>query len=557
VPAASEAKEVAGLSERLAHLEHRLSLIESKLGIGLDHQPEQAQPEQPLPEISLEDAEHRQEELENRIGENWFPKVGISVLIIGFAFLLTFPYQGFPSALPSLFGYLLAAGAFALGHRWRNSLPLISRYAQGGALVLLYFTTLRLYFFSTDPPIADRNIELVALLLAVIVMMTISLRTHSQFQVVLSLTAGFIAALIGADVWVVIPLSLVLASATVYIAWKRGWLSLLLYGTVLTYLTHLLWVLNNPIFGNSITLLPFSPWHAIPLLLYAVIFAAGILFRERTGDENIIVIANSVVNVLGAGGLYLIITGLRNAEVLVTYHAATSALFLCVAILFWRKEGSRYSTFFYAMAGYMAMSVLLIAEFNRPDYFVWLAWQSLLVVSMAVWFRSRFIVIANFVIYVIILIAYAILADTVHLVSVSFGIVALASARILNWQKERLALKTELMRNAYLACAFFIFPFALYHALPTGYVSISWVVVALFYYAMSILLKSRKYRWMAFLTFLMTLGRVAFVDSVSLEPAYRVVSFLVLGTVLLLISLRYAKKKADLDPAAAHNDLHD
>jgi len=137
VPAASEAKEVAGLSERLAHLEHRLSLIESKLGIGLDHQPEQAQPEQPLPEISLEDAEHRQEELENRIGENWFPKVGISVLIIGFAFLLTFPYQGFPSALPSLFGYLLAGGAFALGHRWRNSLPLISRYAQGGALVLL------------------------------------------------------------------------------------------------------------------------------------------------------------------------------------------------------------------------------------------------------------------------------------------------------------------------------------------------------------------------------------------------------------------------------------
>jgi hypothetical protein len=293
------------------------------------------------------------------------------------------------------------------------------------------------------------------------------------------------------------------------------------------------------------------------MLLYTVIFAAGILFRERTGEENIIVIANSVVNVLGAGGLYLIIAGLRNAEVLVWYHAATSALFLCVAILFWRKEESMYSTFFYAMAGYMAMSVLLIAEFNRPDYFVWLTWQSLLVVSMAVWFRSRFIVIANFVIYLIILIAYAILADTVHLVSVSFGIVALASARILNWQKERLALKTEMMRNAYLACAFFIFPFALYHALPTGYVSISWVLAALFYYAMSILLKSRKYRWMAFLTLLMTLGRVAFVDSVSLEPAYRVVSFLVLGTVLLLISLRYAKKKAGLDPAAAHNDLHD
>jgi uncharacterized membrane protein len=129
-------------------------------------------------------------------------------------------------------------------------------------------------------------------------------------------------------------------------------------------------------------------------------------------------------------------------------------------------------------------------------------------------------------------------------VSLSFGIVAIASARILNWQKARLALKTEMMRNAYLACAFFIFPFALYHALPRGYVSISWVGVALFYYAMSILVKSRKYRWMAFLTLLLTIGHVLLVDSVTLEPAYRILSFLVLGAVLFWISLKYAKKRA-------------
>jgi hypothetical protein len=238
----------------------------------------------------------------------------------------------------------------------------------------------------------------------------------------------------------------------------------------------------------------------------------------------------------------------------VWYHVSGSALFLGIAIVFWLKEQSRFSTFFYAMMGYMLMSVAMIAGFPRPDYFVWLAWQSLLVVSMAVWFRSRSIVIANFAIFLVLLIAYAVLAETVHVASISFGIVALASARILNWQKERLALTTEMMRNAYLACAFFIFPFALYHALPAGYVSISWVVVALFYYAMSVLLKSRKYRWMAFLTFLMTIGRVVFVDSVSLEPLYRVLSFLVLGTVLLWISFRYAKKKAGASSAATPHE---
>jgi hypothetical protein len=141
----------------LARIERRLSVIERRLELG----PDEPQ-EPPLPATPPEDAEHRQEELENRIGENWFPKVGITVLIIGVAFLLTFPLPGVPSVLPSLLGYLIAGAALGLAYRWRSSLPEISGYVQGGALVLLYFTTLRLHFFSTDP-ITDNTIEFVLL----------------------------------------------------------------------------------------------------------------------------------------------------------------------------------------------------------------------------------------------------------------------------------------------------------------------------------------------------------------------------------------------------------
>jgi uncharacterized membrane protein len=551
MPTSSARTDIGNIFERLAGIERRLSIIESRLEVGLGNRHEL-----PLPESTPEDAEHREEELENRIGENWFPRVGIMVLVIGVAFLLTFPYQGLPSVLPSLFGYLVVGGALMLSRRWWNSLPQISRYVLGGALVLLYFTTLRLYFFSTDPPIADRNIELVLLLLVVVIVMVTALRTRSQFLAGIGLTFGSITALIGAEPWIVVPLSTVLALVTVVIVRERRWLSLLLFGTVLTYLTHLLWVLNNPVLGNAITLVPFSPWTVLPLLLYAVIYAAGILFREPATEEEGIVIGNSFVNGLGAGALYLVITVARSGDALALYQSVASVLFLSIAVAFWKREESRYSTFFYAMLGYMSMSVAMIAGFNRPDYFVWLAWQSLFVVSTAVWFRSQFIVIANFAIYLILFASYAALVDTVHVVSLSFGVVAIASARILNWQKERLELKTEMMRNAYLACAFFIFPFALYHALPKGYVSISWVIVALFYYAMSILVKSRKYRWMAFLTLLLTFGHVLFVDSVSLEPTYRIISFLVLGSVLFLISLKYAKKKARGASGEARNERH-
>jgi hypothetical protein len=167
-----------------------------------------------------------------------------------------------------------------------------------------------------------------------------------------------------------------------------------------------------------------------------------------------------------------------------------------------------------------------------------------LVISTAIWFRSRFIIGTNFVIYILLFVAYLFLAGTVSLISIIFGLVALLSARFLNWRKDQLELKTDMMRNAYLASAFFIIPYALYHAVPPAYVSMSWVVVAIFYYVMSVLLKNnRKYRWMALLTFCLTIAYVFIVDIRNLDPAFRILSFLVLGIALFWISILYARKR--------------
>jgi hypothetical protein len=89
---------------------------------------------------------------------------------------------------------------------------------------------------------------------------------------------------------------------------------------------------------------------------------------------------------------------------------------------------------------------------------------------------------------------YLIVAESAGGISLSFGIVALISARILNWKKDQLELKTEQMRNAYLLSALFIIPYALYQMFPAGYVSLSWIAIAIIYYFLSIILKNVKYR---------------------------------------------------------------
>jgi len=89
-----------------------------------------------------------------------------------------------------------------------------------------------------------------------------------------------------------------------------------------------------------------------------------------------------------------------------------------------------------------------------------------------------------------------------------------------------------------------VFPYALYHLVPHAYVSVSWVGVAVIYYLMNFIVRNVKYRWMGHLTLLLTVLYVVIVGLTQLAPTYRIVSFLVLGTVLLVVSLVFTKVRS-------------
>ena len=131
-------------------------------------------------------------------------------------------------------------------------------------------------------------------------------------------------------------------------------------------------------------------------------------------------------------------------------------------------------------------------------------------------------------------------------ISIGFGLVALLSARILNWQQERLQLRTEMMRNAYLFVVFAVFPYALSHLLPKTLVALSWVAMAGVYYLMCWILKNQKYRWMGHFTLLLTVFYALSLSITQLKPEYRILSYLVLGTVLVFISLTFSRQKSRL-----------
>jgi hypothetical protein len=528
------------ISDRLKNIEARLDQIEARLKL----RPGDQEIDESTSSLIPENISETMDILEFRIGQYWFAKAGIIVLALGIVFLMTFPYQTLPSFFPSLIGYILVAGILTLSYLWRESLAFISRYLLGGGLILLYFATLRLHFFSDKPVLSNNAFFLALLIIVVLISLIIAAKRKSVYLSSLILTLGYVTAVVSENSIIIFGILTLMAIVTVYLKLKYKWEGLFIYGIILTYFFHLIWFINNPFLGNRIQLVSSPGINTYFILLYAIIFALGNLLRSKEILENNFVIISTFLNSFGAYSLYFLITITKFSSHLVFSHLLASIVFLSLAIIFWTKEKSKFSTFFFAILGYSALSVAIITQFKLPNYFVWLCWQSLLVVTTALWFRSKIIVVANFVIFVIIFLAYIMISIHVGLVSISFGVVALLSARIMNWQRHRLELKTELMRNAYLFMAFVAIPYALYHSLPGRYISLSWVAVAIFYYLLSLVLKNKKYRWMALFTLLLSILYIFVIGIIKLEPVYRIVSFIVLGIVLIIISIAYAKIRA-------------
>ena len=181
--------------EALDRLERRLAHVEEHLGIaGEDRRP--YEPDEEEQEVVVDaardaEAEEREEELEYELGQSWFAKVGIVALALGIAFLLTLPFEEFPQIAVSFLGYILGGGLFFLSRMWKESLTLLSNYMRGAAIALLYFSTLRLTYFSPDPTLPpDSLLSFIPLIGAAALAFNLAVRRESVYLTLLATVLG-------------------------------------------------------------------------------------------------------------------------------------------------------------------------------------------------------------------------------------------------------------------------------------------------------------------------------------------------------------------------------
>ncbi|MEI6434459.1 MAG: hypothetical protein WCP32_06410 [Bacteroidota bacterium] len=472
-------------------------------------------------------------------GLAWF---GSLVLLFGIAFLSNLARNYLNGPLASIVGYSAVAGVFFLSWYLRNSFTHLSFLLNISAHLLVYYITLRLYFFIAQPVIPVKGVVLFMLFAVVCIQCYYAIRRNSELQAVIALILSLATALFADATFVSLPLIIITAGLSVFLFFRFGWQRLLIASMILVYASQSIWLLNNPIMGNPIGAFATHTFNLVSLFLYGAIFSVIPMIRQEGKFPNSVYPATILINGMSFSVVLLSVIASYYSAGYVWIFSMISALCLVYSIFLKYRTKRIFDPAFFAIYSFMALSVAVYGYSKLPDALWLLALQSLLVVSWALWFRSKIIVVMNTILFVGILIIYLAFYHSVDKVNFAFVVTAFVSARVINWKKERLTLKTEFIRNTYMITLFFSMLFALYHVAPKQYVTLSWTGAAVFYFVMSLILKNIKYRWMAIATVLFTGFYLFFVDLSHLETGYRTLAFLFLAAISLGASLYFTKK---------------
>ena len=538
----------AGIRELLTKvnlLEQRIDKIEGQFEIAIQEgslaQPARYQPEK-ASNLAEEEVIIDKGLIESNIFEYGLAWFGSLVLLFGIAFLSNFARNYMNGPLASIVGYVSVAGVFFLGWYLRNTFTHLSFMLNLSAHLLIYYITLRLYFFIDQPVIPVKGIVVFMLVLTIGAQCYFAIIRSSELLAAIALILSLATALFADVVFFSLPLIGLTAAFSIFLFIKYGWWRMMLVTLILVYLTQGIWLLNNPVMGNPVGAFATHPFNLMCLFVYGTIFSVVPIIKQEGKFPDGIYPATILVNGMffSAVLMFVVISSYANSYVWI--FAMISSLCLVYSIFLKFRTNRIFDPAFYAIYSFMALSVAVYGYSKLPDALWLLALQSLLVVSWALWFRSRIIVVMNTILFAGILAIYTALYPSVDKVNFAFVITAFVSARVINWKKERLTLKTEMIRNTYLLTLFFTMLFALYHAVPKQYVTLSWTCAAVFYFIMSLILKNIKYRWMAIATVLFTGFYLFFVDFSNLETGYKVLAFLFLAVISLGASLYFTKR---------------
>lgn len=254
-------------------------------------QPHAAAPERipfssgPYAETRAPKKEKRPFSLEETLGRNWFPKVGIALIVIGMAFLMRVVWGNIPVGGRVAIIYAVALGTLAGGiflerkERYRN----LGRALIGGGWAITFAISYAITHVQAVQVLPSRPVDLFLLLTVAVAMVWHTLKYNSQTVTGIAFLLGFVSVTLNPDPPYNLIAAAVLVSGLTVIVLRRQWYELEVFGILASYLNHFYWIYQ--IYQG---LQPFPQYRSSVALMiaYWAIFRTSYLLRKIANKQQ-------------------------------------------------------------------------------------------------------------------------------------------------------------------------------------------------------------------------------------------------------------------------------
>ena len=205
---------------------------------------------------------------------------------------------------------------------------------------------------------------------------------------------------------IMLPLVTITAIGAVYYFFKYNWQFLLIAAIFLVYTAFFMWLFGNPIMDHPMEILDDHKFGHLYLFALGGCFSMLPLMRKHDGSNDDLLIGAIILNGIFFTLFLTLISTKFFSDSYVGVFSVITIFCLIYSVVLKYVSDWKFVSAFYALYGFLAMSISLYGMVGLPKVYLLLSVQSLVVVSMALWFRNRLIIVMNSMLFLAILLIY-------------------------------------------------------------------------------------------------------------------------------------------------------
>lgn len=468
-------------------------------------------------------------ELETKLGTYWLSRIGIVSLITGTALLILTYFGELGPVVRVALGYLIAAAVMWTGRWIARRHALLGNVIFGGGLAIAYFVTYALHFIRPMQIIASEGVGIALVGAAIGAIVIIAHRMKSETVAGIALYLGLHTGLLTDVTALTLVCTTMLAVGAVFFLAANRWVIVPISTVVAVYATHASWALSaasaaTP--GLSVAFL------AIDFLLFASATVIHPDIRLRS------LVALSLLDWLGMLALGSYAVRDVSHDWLFALLCAIAAVQLALAALARIRNSPRG---FAALQLALALVTLALALPVRFDGWPLVAGWIALGLAAAAAARASALPALGWIALAILVLTqgYPRTADLGAAAQLVSALAFLAAERLHPASDDRLTPRVLLIAGVVVALVRCIGL-----AVPAGFATLGWVGMAFVLFAIGFALRGSRYRWGGFAVLAAAAARVLAVDLRHLSANQRILTFVVAGVLLLVISFIYTRMRA-------------